>query len=344
MNESLPAVSLHLIVKNGEKYIRSCLSHVKLQTYPRIALRIFDNASSDNTAAFARHLMPEVEIISFRQNYGFGGGFNRSLAWSQDPYVVGLCVDVMLDPHFIEEAVKTMESDPNIGVLQGKVMRYDDTSEKVLPVIDTTGMTIFRSRRVINRGHGEKDKGEYAKAGEVFCYEGAVAFFRRSALEDVKMPKSLGDKEFPYEYLDEDFFWYADELDLGWRMRLYGWKNWYEPRAIAAHDRQTTKVLSKGWKHFVILRKTIPARKRILDFRNQRLAFIKNDNFLSFMKDARFWLPRELALFGYFLFFERSTLRAYADILRMGYRMLSKRRVIMRHRKLGRKAMERWFE
>lgn len=341
--EELPRISLHLIVKDGAKYIRHCLSHVKRQTYKHIVLRIFDNASTDNTVALAKRVMPEAQIISFPQNYGLGGGFNRSLTWSKDPYVVGLCVDVMLDPHFVEEAVKAAKRDPRIGVVQGKIMGYDWASGKVLSRIDTTGMRIFRSRRVINRGHGEEDRGQYGKAGEIFCYEGAAPFFRRRALEEIKMTKSEHDSTFPYEYLDEDFFWYADEFDLGWRLRLYGWKSWYEPRVVAAHDRQTTKMLSKGWTHFVRMRKTIPAQKRMLDFRNQRLAFIKNDDLLSLLKDACFWLPREFLLFGYFLLFERSTLRAYLDILCMAPRMLAKRRIIMSRRKVGRKEMEEWF-
>jgi len=368
MKHSLPFVSVHLIVKDGEKYIRACLSHIKSQTYQNVRFRIFNNASSDKTVELAKSIMPGVEIVSFPRNYGLGGGFNRSLSWSNDPYVVGLCVDVMLEARFIEEAVSAAERDPRIGVVQGKVMGYDYKSGNVLSRIDTAGMSIFRSRRIINRGHGEEDTGQYEKAGEIFCYEGAVPFFRRAALEEVALPvdyqrspmyppsrKATADLRFskgsalPHQenlkdYLDEDFFWYADEVDLGWRLRHAGWKCWYEPKAMAAHDRQTTKTLSAGWKDFIALRKTIPAQKRMLDFRNQRLAFIKNDYPFSLLKDLRFWLSRELKLFAYFLFFERSTLRAYPDILRMAPRMLAKRRIIMNRRKVGRKEMEKWFE
>ena len=42
-----PEVSIHLIVKDGEKYIEGCLNAVKDQTYPNLVMRIFDNNSTD---------------------------------------------------------------------------------------------------------------------------------------------------------------------------------------------------------------------------------------------------------------------------------------------------------
>jgi len=336
-------VSIHLIVKDGEKYIRRCLEHVKRQTYPYINFRVFDNASSDRTVEIIKEMMPAVEVVRFSQNYGLGGGFNRSLSWSKAPYVVGLCVDVMLAPDFVEHAVVAAQAKSNIGVVQAKIMRYDYAKGEKTSVIDTTGLSIFRSRRVINRGHGELDRGQYERAEEIFCYEGATPFFRREALEAIKLPKSKSDLQFPYEYLDEDFFWYADELDLGWRLRHAGWISWYDPKVLAAHDRQTTKQLSGGYRNFIRLRKTIPAQKRMLDFRNQRLAFLKNDCFPSLVRDVFFWFPREFSLFIYFIFFERSTLVAYSDIIRIAPRMLHKRYAIMKKSKTDALAMRRWF-
>ncbi|MBI2462647.1 MAG: glycosyltransferase [Candidatus Spechtbacteria bacterium] len=338
-----PLVSIHLIVKDGEKYIRQCLEHVQKQTYPNIEFRVFDNASTDRTREIVKEIMPSAEIIRFPKNYILGGGFNRSLSWSRAPYVVGLCVDVMMAPDFIERAVAVAEAHPTAGVVQAKVLRYDYEHAKVTSIIDTTGMQIFRSRRIINRGHGEEDTGQYNKAEEIFCYEGAVPFFRREALEAIKMPKSKPDAEFPYEYLDEDFVWYADELDLGWRLHHAGWMNWYDPTVLAAHDRQTTKKLSKGYRGFIELRKTIPAFKRVLDWRNQRLAFLKNDYLSSVLKDVFFWLPREMMMFGYFIIFERTSLWAYIGMLRMAPLMLRKRRAILKNDKTNAGDIRKWF-
>ena len=335
-----PEVSIHLIVRNGTRYLPECLAHVAAQTYPTIAFRVFDNASDDGTPELVAKLAPNAEIIRFDKNYVVGGGFNRSLAYSNSPYVVLLCVDVLMDPHFIERAVEAMEADTTRGVLQAKVLWYDKEHERKSEVIDTTGMQIFRSRRITNRGHGEKDRGQYETAEEVFCYEGAVPFFRREALESAKMRVA---KTGEYEYLDEDFVWYADEVDLGWRLRLLGWSCWYDPSVRAWHDRSTTHALSGSRRGFIAQRKKIPATKRMLDFRNQRLTFLKNDFFVTLAIHSPWILKRELFLCAYFLVFERSSLRAYWDIMRMAPRMLAKRKILMGKRSMNEQEMRAWF-
>ncbi len=363
-----PRVDIHLIVQNGEKYIRKCLEHVKVQGYSNTKVRIFDNNSSDNSIKIANEVIPDAEVINFDRNYSLGGGFNRSLYFSDAPYVVLLSVDIFMHGNFTENAVNVMEGKDTVGALQAKIFKYDwdkgGFSQKQNPepvkdpgrtsVIDTTGMQIFKSGRVINRGHGEEDKGQYNTAGAVFCYEGAVPIFRRRALEEVKMQKfppfyaPYTDKKdaskYPYEYLDEDFVWYADEVDLGWRIRLYGWESYYSPDVIAWHDRQTTKKLSGGRINFIKQRKTIPIRKRRLDFRNLRLTFVKNGFWSNTLLTLPYTLKREIMLFVYILFWERGTLRAYAGILKMMPKILKKRGVIMNSKKISAKEIRYWFK
>lgn len=330
-----PEVSIHLIVKDGEKYIEGCLNAVKSQTYPNIVMRIFDNNSTDSTVQKAKKIFPKSEIVEFDKNYFVGGAFNRSLEYSASPFVVMLCVDVVLDELFIEKAVRAIQQDKRIGVIQAKVLWYDKQNERKTDVLDTTGMQIFKSRRVINRGHGEKDTQQYNAAQEIFCYEGAVPFFRRQALESVKMGN---------EYLDEDFVWYADEVDLGWRMRLAGWKIWYDPTVLAWHDRSTTHTLSKSFTAFIQQRKHIDANKRMLDLRNQRLAFLKNDLFLTTLSHLPWLVKREFMLFVYVALFEQSSLKAYTGIIQMAPKMFKKRRHILRNKKIHRAHISKWFE
>ncbi|OGZ58978.1 MAG: hypothetical protein A3F94_00945 [Candidatus Spechtbacteria bacterium RIFCSPLOWO2_12_FULL_38_22] len=339
-----PEVSVHLVVYNGERYLRRCLEAIKAQTYENIKFRIFNNASTDNTIAILREVWPSAELINFDKNHSLGGGFNRSLYYSDSPYVVGLCVDVAMASDFIERAVDVVERYKKIGVLQAKIYRYDWEKNENTNIIDTTGIQIFRSRRITNRGHGEQDTGQYNVAGGIFCYEGAVPLFRREALDDASVLKDKKDDKYPYEYLDEDFVWYADELDLGWRMRLLGWENWYEPSVIAYHDRQTTHKLSHSYRDFIRLRRTVPAFKRRLDFENQRLAFIKNDFGVSILMNLPWFLKRELFLFVYFLIWERSTVPAYWHIIKKTPLMLHKRKKIMKRRKISKGELRRWFK
>lgn len=327
-----PLVSITLVVRNGESYIRGCLNSVRAQTYKNLELTVLDNSSTDATRDIVAKEFPEFRLIAHPGNTYFGPGQNMCMKLTRGKYILGLCADVVLDPHFVERAVATMESDPLIGALQAKIFQLKDG--KPTDIIDTTGFVIYRSRRIVNRGHGERDEGRYDEKEEVFSYEGAVPFWRREALEKSSV---WGEAH------DEDYVWYADDIDLGWRMRLLGWKSVYDPSVIAYHDRSTTKRVSGSRRDFIAMRKELPAHKKMLDWQNQHFTFIKNDLFVSVLKDIRYVLPRELAFFAYIVIFEPYTLRAIPHMLRLLPRMLKKRRYIMEHKKASRAEMERWF-
>jgi len=342
-----PLASINLIVKDGEKYIRDCLMSVQNLNFDDYEVLVFDNNSGDKTLEIVAKEFPKIKFIRFEKNYGLGGGFNKSLQYTSSKYVVLLCVDVLLTPDFLKEAVKVLDRNLDVGVLQPKVLHWDFENGKLTDVIDTTGFEIFKSRRLINRGHGEKDAGQY-NDGEIFSYEGACPVFRRQALEESKNPKSFpGDSSLSpieYEYLDEDFEWYADDIDLGWRMRILGWKSYFSHRTIAYHDRQTTKRLKKNAMDFISLRKTVPARKKMLDFQNQRLTMLKNEYTKIFLMDFFRFAFREVQLIFYFLFFERTSLAGIIGFFRLFSKMLKKRKWIMERKKYPTSEMAKWFK
>ncbi|MEK7154024.1 MAG: glycosyltransferase, partial [Patescibacteria group bacterium] len=259
-NSQYPLVSVNLVVHNGEKYIRRCLDSVLAQSYPRelIEVNVLDNNSSDFTKEIIKKEFPEFNLVESEKNLGMWPGQEELLKHSRVKYIIVLSVDVTLDAHFIEEAIRVFEKDEKIGAVQPKVYKWklpnsptSNIQPLTLDVIDTCGFKIFRSRKIINIGHGDKNNlyrlrlYRLAKTidetiDEIFAAEGAAPVFRRQALEDCRL-KSQGDK-----VIDPDFFWYGDDLDLAWRMRLFGWKQVFAPKVIAWHDRQTTKALAGG--------------------------------------------------------------------------------------------------
>src|SRR3989338_1785857 len=267
---SNPLVTVNIVVLNGEKYIRRCLDAVKNQTYTNLEINIFDNGSTDQTKEIIRSWKLEAgswKLINFvenKVNLGMWGGQEKALEFSNGKYVVALSVDVLIAPDTIEKAVEVLGGDSQIGALQAKILQYD--SEYLLSnLVDTVGFQIERSRRITNIGHGEEDRGQYDKEMEIFGVEGAAPIFRKEALLDSRV---MG------EIVDHDMFWYGDDVDLAWRMRLFGWKQVYSPEVIMYHDRSTTKDISRGWKDYlkrISERKNISSLKKRLDWRNKRL-------------------------------------------------------------------------
>lgn len=336
-----PLVSISLVVKNGEGYIRECLAAVFNQTYPHIEVVVWDNNSSDKTAEIVEKEFPQARLIRNEKNYGFEGGQDANFKNLNGEYVMFLCVDVILDKNFVRIGVQEMEQDSRIAALQAKIFQYNRKVLRDLNYvlektnrIDTTGFQIFRSRRITNRGHGEEDTGQFDTREEIFSYEGACGFFRKTALEDARINGFI---------FDEDFWWYASDLDLGWRLRLFGWKSVYVPSVIAWHERQTTRRLSKGFIDFIRLRREVPSFKRALDYRNTRLTIVKNDFPRNILKDLWPFLKREILLATYVNCFEPRTFFSWISFWKLLPKMVKKRKIIMARRKVSAEEIAHWF-
>ncbi|MBI2669631.1 MAG: glycosyltransferase [Candidatus Yanofskybacteria bacterium] len=366
---STQIVTINLVVYNGEKYIRQCLDAVLAQSYPHelIEINILDNNSTDKTKEIIKSgqwtvdsgQLPKFSLFEQSENLGTWPGQEELLKHGHGKYVVALSVDVILHPDFIKNAIEAMERDSRIGALQAKVYKYDLMRLPVInyqlpiTIIDTLGFQIFRSRRLINIGHGETDHGKYdqnvscyARASQdtakicykqIFAVEGAVPVFRRQALEDCRL-ESQNNK-----IIDHDYFWYGDDLDLAWRMKLFGWKQVYTPSVIAWHDRKTTKALAGGWYEFIKIRKTVPMFKRRLDWRNTTLTIIKNDFATNLLRDLPYILWRQLRLWTYFLFFEPSMFLEIFNVAKLLPCMLKRRKEIMQKTKILPREFHQWI-
>lgn len=334
MKESL--VSISLITYNGEKYIKNCLNSILNQSYNNIESIVIDNASVDRTVEIISEVrLPNIRVVLNEKNLGFAAGHNIGIKESGGEFVLCLNQDVILDKDFIKEAIEVFRKNDKIGAVQGKL--FQQTANKEQGTIDTTGLVIFKNRRVINRGQGEKDIGQYDKIEEVFGVDGAAPIYRKETLEDVKL---FG------EYFDEDFFAYKEDIDLSWRLRLFGWKIVYNHKSIAWHKRKA-KGKEKKEKQIIDIiqsRKELPPYIQYYSFKNQRLMQIKNELPWLFLKHLPWILPKEIASWLYVLFFERKTWPVIGDLFRQIPTAWHKRKIIMANKKVGSKEMERWFQ
>lgn len=370
MAESL--VSISLVTYNGEKYISGCLNSVFNQTYPEIEVIIIDNGSTDKTVEILKESRIKnqgLRIISNKENLGFAAGHNINIKESRGKFVLCLNQDIVLDKDFIKEAIEVMGGDEKIGAVQGKLYCLSEQSEskaksqypsirpdglaqginQTTSIIDTTGLIILKNRRIINRGQGEKDIGQYNQQEEIFGVDGAAPIYRKEALEDVKIrvnSRSRSALDPRFEYFDEDFFAYKEDIDLSWRLRLYGWKIVYNPKSIAWHKRKAKGKEKKGKQIINIIqsRKELSPYIQHYSFKNQRLMQIKNELTQLFLKHLPWILPKEIVSWFYVLFFERETWPAIVELFKQTPRAWQKRKVIMTNKKVNSKEIEKWFQ
>src|SRR5258708_3246517 len=223
--------------------------------------------------------------------------------------------DLLLEPNYIEEMLKVFD-DPKVAAAAGKILRYDFQKNQKLNIIDTTGITISSSGRAKDRGQLEADSGQYDNQKEVFGVSGAGPMYRKSALEKVR---------FEQEYFDEDFVMYWEDVDLSWRFNNAGYKNIYVPTATAYHGR-TAGQSEGGYLH---LWKFIKHHKKL---NHQVLKWNYKNHILMYIKNAKhIWHPafvlRELAMLGYIVVFETSTLKVIPELFRQIPKILKKRSI-----------------
>lgn len=312
-------VSIILLNWNGKTFLEQCIASVLSQTYFPIELFVIDNASTDGSADWIKKNFASLTLIENEQNIGFAGAINQGIRIATGAYIIPLNFDVILTDNFVEEMVKAAEDNENVGSVSGKLLRFEKQEE--MPHIDSTGHVVFRNRLAVNRGESEIDRGQYDVEEEVFGTCGAAPLYRREMLEDVKVDG---------EYYDESFFAFWEDIDLDWRARLRGWKTWYNPRAVAYHQRGGPSV----------------RRSKVVEFynyRNRYLVILKNDQFVSLLRAFPQILFTEMLKGAALLFRCPSALASWVNLTKLIPGTLAKRRVIQKRRVVSQRELEKWL-
>jgi len=332
--------------------IENTLKSLAEQTFRDFSILIIDNASTDKTLAWLAEYYPQLKVVKNRRNLGFCKGHNQAIHFSSSEYVLVMNDDIILTPGYLERVVACLEENPRVAAVQGKLYKLvgdpqELTSEAFTKIIDSTGLGAYRSRRFVERGAGAEDQGQYDTAREVFGASGALSMYRREALEDVKLPPlnpPLG-KGGSGEYFDEDFGSYKEDVDLAWRLQLYGWQTVFEPRAVAYHLR-TAAIKDKLWDKGLAIsvmrnRRQKPAYVHIPSYRNHLCLLIKNEH--NFKRDWPHILWYEFRKLVHSVLFEQNTLKGLWQFWKLLPKMRAKRKLIQEKSKVGPDAMRRWF-
>ncbi len=346
-----PLVSVDLLLYKPGLYLKPCLDSILNQSYKNFELLVIDNNSEDETVQDIRKIMAQAQsagpapfnwrLIENKENLGFAAGHNLGIRESRGELVFLLNQDIILEKDFLENSVEIFSSDEKIGSVQGKLLRLkvEDGELSKTKIIDNTGLVILKNRRIIARGQGQQDQGQFEKSEEIFGVDGAAPIYRRGALESIKI--CLNEK---CEYLDEDFFMYKEDVDLAWRLRLQGWKAFYAPGAIQWHARSAGD--SAATSYFEIVRERLKISKfaKYLAFKNQRLMQIKNEQAGLLLKHLFWFLPKEIASWVFVILFEHYTWRSIRDLFLQAPRAWQKRKIIMARKKVDVKDLEKWFK
>ena len=223
-------VSGIIVTAGEENYILSCLESLKKQAYPFAEIIIIDNGLGPELKSRILREFPQAKIYPGPQGLSYSASLNRGIAQSRGDYILCLNDDVRLSPGFILNGLQGFNLNDKIGIISGKILRFNDK------LIDSAGLTLSPWLTARERGYGRPDKGQFENAEYVFGATGAVAFYRRSMLEEIREGQ---------DYFDPDYGLFYEDLDIAWRANNAGWKGYYLPSAVAYHLRGGTVRIEK---------------------------------------------------------------------------------------------------
>ena len=218
-----PLVSAIVVNWNGGAMLQNAIASLLAQTWSRLEVILVDNGSTDGSVEQAERCFGNrLVVVRNRKNEGFARGNNIGFAAAKGDWMFLLNSDAVCDPDAIAELMEFVADRPEVGSLACRVVMADHPN-----YFDSTGLLLYPDGVCRSRGWQEKDLGQYDRADEVLAAHGCACAFRKTMLDRVGG-------------FDEDFFCYLEDLDLGMRAQLAGWKCWYVPTARIQHRKSST--------------------------------------------------------------------------------------------------------
>jgi GT2 family glycosyltransferase len=194
----------------------------------RAEVWVVDNGSSDGSPEAARDHAPWARVLETERNLGYGAAVNAAVRQTSDPWLLAANADVALEPGALQKMLRAGE-DPRVGCVAPRLVLPNGATQHSVHAVPTLPFTF-----AFNLGLHRLSR----RLAEAACLEGwwdpdreravpwaigACLLLRRAAFDAVGG-------------FDEGQWMYAEDLDLGWRLRQAGWVTRYEPRARVLHD------------------------------------------------------------------------------------------------------------
>lgn len=205
---------------NGKQFLSDCLMSLDAEQAgpdtPSFEILVVDNGSTDGSVQLLVELWPQVRKILLSENTGFCHAVNEGIRAASTPYVILLNNDTKVEKGFIKGLYEAIEGDDRI-FSAGAQMRMWDRPE----LLDDAGDLYCVLGWAFARGKGRRAE-RYESPVRIFSACGGAAIYRKSIFEEIGL-------------FDETHFAYLEDLDIGYRARIYGYRNVYAPAAKVIH-------------------------------------------------------------------------------------------------------------
>jgi GT2 family glycosyltransferase len=189
---------------------------------------VADNDSEDGSLEATRSAAPWAQVLELGGNLGFGAAVNAVARQTQSEWLLIANADVALEPGALD-ALLTAGAKSGVGAVAPRLLLPSGATQHSVHPFPTVPLTIAFNLGLhrLSRRLGDRlcleDYWDPDRARPVPWAIAACLLLRRAAFEAVGG-------------FDESHWMYAEDLDLGWRLREHGWITRYEPRARVLHE------------------------------------------------------------------------------------------------------------
>lgn len=236
---------------------------------------IVDNGSRDGSQEFIRNYREKVDfpivLIENSQNLGFAEAVNQGISKARYDYIFSLNNDTVVKKSAILELLNLLNTEERIFSVSSKMVQFNNPE-----LIDDAGDDYTLLAYTKKRGNNQ-NLNKFIEVSEVFSSCAGAALYRKDLLEE------LGG-------FDSEFFAYMEDVDLGYRARINGYKNLFCPNAIVYHIGSATtgsqynefKVRLAARNNVWVVYKNLPIPQKIVNILFLFLGFLIK--YLFFLK------------------------------------------------------------
>jgi len=197
----------------------------------RLEALVVDNGSRDREELVVVCRRRCARLLLLKRNCGYGAAFNRGYGRAQGRYVAVANPDLVFSASAMTRLTSFLDAHPEVGAVSPQLFYADGTPQPSARRLPRLRYVLAGRRSPLVRllpGYAPARDFQYADSHlapaplEVEAVIGTLVVFRRAALDQVSG-------------FDEDFFMYAEDLDVCRRLRRAGWQVYLHPGVKVEH-------------------------------------------------------------------------------------------------------------
>jgi GT2 family glycosyltransferase len=231
----MPAVSpapvtIAIVSWNTRDLLARCLESLAPEVERgRADVWVVDNASEDGSPEMVAERFAWANLVASKENLGFGRAVNLAAGQTSSDWVAAANADIALHPGALDALLEAGERDPGAGAIAPRLVLPNGTTQHSVFAFPTVAYSFFLATAAFRFSATIGDRLAFPgywdteRARRVPWAIAAFLLIRREAWDQVGG-------------FDDRQWMYAEDLDIGWRLREAGWATRYEPRAHVDHE------------------------------------------------------------------------------------------------------------